>query len=86
MRSTIGFALALFGWGSVFCHCARPSPEAQTAVENAAAVAQYKLLLADCRAKGRAARSLAVYETCADELDADLCRRRALRCTDGGAP
>ena len=87
VRNTIGMALALFGWGCVFCHCsAPPPPQVQTEVENAAAVVQYKLLLADCRKKGRAAKSYDVYETCADALDADLCRRKALRCDDAGAP
>lgn len=55
-------------------------------VENGAAVAQYKLLLADCRKKGREAGSFAVYEVCANDIDADLCRRKSLRCTDAGAP
>lgn len=55
-------------------------------VENAAAVAQYKLLLADCKKKGKEAGSYAVYEACADEIDHELCRVRALRCTDAGAP
>ncbi len=44
----------------------------------------YKALLSSCRAKGKAAKSYAVYETCADQVDAELCRTRSLRC-DGGA-
>lgn len=53
-------------------------------VENSAAVAQYELLLAKCRAKGKAAKDYAVYETCADEVDAELCRTNGLLCKDGG--
>ncbi len=57
-------------------------------VENAAAVVQYKGLLADCRKQGKAAgkdRYMVVYETCADALDASLCLHGSLRCVDGGA-
>jgi Flp pilus assembly protein TadD len=55
-------------------------------VENGEAVLQYKRLMAACRAQGRDAGSYAVYAECADAIDADLCRRKSLRCTDGGAP
>ncbi len=53
-------------------------------VENAAAVAQYKVLLADCRERGKEAKSYAVYERCADEVDRMLCAQSAIRCLDGG--
>jgi hypothetical protein len=60
-----------------------PAVQVVESVENAAAVAQYKLLLDACRAKGRDAGALAVYEACADEVDAEMCRTKAQRC--GGA-
>ena len=87
MRSFRGLLLlpCLFtlGW-AVGLGCIQPAPVTVVeSVENAAAVAQYKLLLQACRAKGKDAGSYAVYETCADEVDAELCRTRALRC--GGA-
>lgn len=70
-----------------FLACCGPSlpaePAIVTAVENAAAVEQYKRLLDDCRAKGKAANSYAVYETCADAVDAELCRTRSVRCAGG---
>jgi len=68
--------------------CASPQEQQviTETVENGAAVAQYKLLLADCRKKGREADSYAVYEACANGIDADLCRRKSLRCNDAGAP
>lgn len=52
--------------------------------ENVAAVAQYKLLLVDCKKQGKEAGSYAVYERCAEEVDRKLCRESALRCGDGG--
>lgn len=82
----VAFAAGLFGMGVAngFACAPPPEPNIVESMENAAAVAQYKALLGDCRKKGKAANSLAVYETCADEIDHDLCRRRSLRC-DGGA-
>lgn len=76
MRSA--FALVLVA-------CAHTTPETQIiheTVENAAAVAQYKLALTKCREKGKAAGSYAVYEACADAVDADLCHNSALRCEE----
>jgi hypothetical protein len=64
-------------------YCTGCVPEA-VSVENAAAVAQYKLLLVDCRKQGKEAGSYAVYERCADEVDRTLCRESSLRCKDGG--
>jgi len=69
---------------SLFMGCSDKLPPAAN-VENAAAVAQYELLLADCRAKGKTAQNYAVYETCADAVDAELCRAHGLLCKDGGA-
>lgn len=76
------FVVCLFAMGvATGLGCAKPPPT--TAFENAAAVAQYKALLVACREKGKAAKSYAVYEACADQVDADLCRTSSLRC--GGA-
>jgi hypothetical protein len=87
MKTGIGIGIALFGLACVVLRCAGCHPPAPgTEVENAAAVAQYKALLVDCRARGKAARDYAVYEACADAVDAMLCAQRSLRCTDGGAP
>ena len=101
MRRTLGFALFLFAVGCLVGHVCGCHPAVVESVENAAAVAQYKLLLVDCREKGKAtklacvadggtqdhciAEGLAVRDTCADATDAMLCRESALRCTDGGA-
>jgi len=81
--------LALVGWLTIVgfwldgCHD-QPPPETITeTTENAAAVAQYKLLLSDCRKKAVDAGNIAVFDKCADELDAELCRTRALRCLGG---
>lgn len=67
----------------VACGCDKSLPPAAN-VENAAAVAQYELLLADCRAKGKASKSYDVYEDCKDDVNAELCRTAGLRCKDGG--
>lgn len=53
--------------------------------ESALTVAAYERELDACKEKGKAAKSYAVYETCAAEVDARLCRERGLRCPDGGA-
>ncbi len=89
MTKVAAFALGLYVFGVLggfVCGCA-PALPAEPAVfstiENGAAVAQYKLLLDDCRAKGKAAKSYATYETCADAVDAELCRARSVRCAGG---
>jgi hypothetical protein len=70
---------------TVLYHCTGCLPGAVADnVENAAAVAQYKALLIDCREQGKAAKSYAVYERCADEVDRMLCRQSSVRCADGG--
>lgn len=89
-KELAAIVLAFVGCMAALHFCAGCTPPEQQVitenVENAAAVAQYKALLAECRERGRAARSMAVYDACADQLDAELCRTSALRCTDGGAP
>ncbi len=64
---------------------AQESRIVSTAVENAAAVAQYKSLLAECRQRGKEARSYEVYAACADAVDEELCRRHSVRCEDAGS-
>lgn len=88
-REAAAFCLALFGVLCVlgYCQgCKRPpdEPAIVETIENAAAVAQYKALLADCRKAAVDAGSIAVFDRCADEVDVELCRTRALRC-EGGA-
>ncbi len=76
------FATGLFLFGArlgLACH-----PPGPTEVENAAAVAQYKALLLECRQKGRDHKSFQVYMECADAVDAWLCQKSSLRCADGG--
>lgn len=90
LGETFALALFLLLLGGIVAHCTVGcTPAEQTTVvetvESQAAVAQYKLLLADCRAKGKAARDYAVYAACADALDAELCRTRGAQCADGGA-
>lgn len=89
MKEGAGFVIGLFACICILAHCAGCAPPVAQVftetVENAEAVAQYKGLMADCRARGREAGSYAVYEVCADAIDADLCRRKSLRC-DGGVP
>lgn len=80
---TILFAVGLGIFGArTIAACRPPAP---TEVENAAAVGQYKALLLECRQKGRDHKSYQVYSECADAVDAWLCQKSALRCTDGGA-
>ena len=55
-------------------------------VENAAAVAQYERLLDECKEKGKDAGSYAVYERCADKVDAVLCTHNRVLCHDAGGP
>lgn len=83
MKETLAFAL---GGAAIVIALAQCTGCQQVVpnLENAAAVAQYKVLLADCRRKGKEADSLAVYVKCADEVDAMLCRESAIRCPDGG--
>ncbi len=81
MRETIAFVLAMVGAFGLLVQC-QPKPEVKTAVENAAAVAQYSALLDECRAKGRASNSFAVYQTCADAVDDHLCSQHRLRCPE----
>lgn len=71
----------LRAWG---CSPAEQRAVVET-VENAAAVTQYKLLLANCRMIGKDAGSYEAYEVCANALDRELCRNSALRC-EGGVP
>ena len=84
MRRTLGFAVFLFAVGCLVGHVCGCHPAVVESVENAAAVAQYKALMADCRKKGKAAKDYEVYDACADEVDRMLCRESALRCPDGG--
>lgn len=85
MRQTLAFALLLFAFGYIVAHLQGCRPEVREAVENAAAVAQYKGLLAECRERGRKAGSYEAYERCASDVDRALCRESSLRC-DGGVP
>lgn len=89
IREVVAVGLAFLGLICALHYCTFCTPPEQQviteSVENATAVAQYKALLADCRARGKDAGSYAVYSACADALDAELCRGSALRC-DGGAP
>lgn len=82
-----GAATVLLVVGSVLAShaagCSSPPPALN--VENAAAVAQYEMLLLDCRNLGKEKNSYDVYEACADRVDADLCARHGLLCKDGGA-
>ncbi len=75
MKRFILFVGLLYG-------CKPPSPQLYTGLENAAAVAQYTALLDECRAKGRASNSYAVYQTCADAVDSHLCNQHRLRCPE----
>jgi hypothetical protein len=81
MREALVFILAMVGTVGVLAHC-QPKPEVKTAVENAAAVAQYTALLDQCRAQGRASNSFAVYQACADAVDDHLCSQHRLRCPE----
>ncbi len=63
--------------------CKPTPPSLPLAIENAAAVEQYEALLEKCRLKGKAEKSYAVYETCADTVDAELCKSYRLRCPFG---
>ncbi len=63
--------------------CRPPEPVIVSSIENAAAVAQYKALTDDCVKKGKAAKDFAVYEACADAVDAELCRTKSMRCPGG---
>ncbi len=87
MKSAAAFAFGLFVAGIALGFGCGPKLPAEPAVvstiENAAAVAQYTALLEDCRKQGKAAKSYAVYETCADAVDAELCRVRSTRCAGG---
>lgn len=86
MRLKQSFSVGMFLFAVmslVRCSPAGMQTVTQT-VENAEAVAQYKLLLSDCRAKGRDAGSYEVYAACADAVDHDLCARKSLRCSDAG--
>jgi hypothetical protein len=83
-RKVLGMVLFLYAVGFVCGHATGCKPPPAESVENAAAVIQYKALLADCRQKGRDHKSYAVYAECADEVDRWLCTTSALRCTDGG--
>lgn len=62
--------------------CASSPPESTIveSVENAAAVAQYRLLLKPCREKGKDAGSYAVYVECADAVDREVCAKNGDRC------
>ncbi len=78
----IAFAVVMYFAGCAVglgCVPREPTTIIQS-IENAAAVAQYKGLLDDCRARGKAAKSYAVYEACADAVDAELCRARGSQC------
>jgi hypothetical protein len=84
-RKVLSMVLFLYAVGFVCGHatgCKPPPPQVYTAVENAAAVAQYTALLDDCRRQGRAAGSYAVYETCANAVDDHLCAQHRLRCPE----
>jgi hypothetical protein len=70
----------LFALGCIVSRCTACTPAMQHNIENAAALAQYEQLLDQCRAKGKDAGSYAVYSTCADEVDAHLCKEQGLRC------
>lgn len=59
-------------------------PLAPQSIENAAAVAQYEAMLADCRAQGERTHNYEVYAACADAVDHKLCTENGLRCADGG--
>ncbi len=87
MIKVAAFAAGLYVFGVASGFGCSPSLPVEPAIveriENAAAVAQYTALLEDCRAKGKAAKSYAVYETCADLVDAELCRTRSVRCAGG---
>ncbi len=52
--------------------------------ENALAVIQYERLLDGCKDKARKAHDYAVFEKCADEVDAMLCTVNTIFCNDGG--
>ena len=90
LSDTVALVLWLLVVGFVVGHCAgcqtSEGRAATDAVESAAAVARYRGLLDECRARGRDAGSYAVYDACADAVDRLFCRESALRCTDGGAP
>lgn len=77
-------AVLVVAGAALFAHgCADPKPTPQN-VENAAAVAQYEVLLADCRKQGKTAKSYDVYEACASAVDRKLCAGNGLRCADDG--
>lgn len=64
MKSTVGFALALFGWGCVFCHCSSPPPPPTAA--QAAAEGAYGAELLACVER---ATTLAASKACRAEVD-----------------
>jgi hypothetical protein len=53
-------------------------------VENSDAVRQYSKLLEPCKARARAAKDIAEFDKCSDNIDAMLCMSNAAFCNDGG--
>lgn len=93
VKEFVAFSLGLaFIATMVFWTCSGCLPQPVAAnLENAAAVAQYKVLLQPCRERARMAReagadpldAYAIYEACADQVDAELCRTSSVRCEGG---
>lgn len=70
------------------CACTDPKTPDPGVIETAsvtALVAEYKLAVRECRKRAVAAKDIAVFDACADDVDARFCLERGFRC-DGGAP
>lgn len=78
--TALAIAGVLVGSACEGCKQAPPAETITQTVENAAAVAQYGLMLDACRAKGKDAGSYAVYEACADAIDSEICHHQQVRC------
>ncbi len=71
IRQTIAVGIALVVPLAIAAHCtgcAQPRSQLERA-SNALTVEQYRRALDECIVEGKAAKSFAVYETCAKEAD-----------------
>jgi hypothetical protein len=72
---------------AAYCGCVdpkTPDPGIIETASNAAVLAEYKLAVRECRKKAVAAKDIAVFDTCADDVDARFCASYGYAC-DGGA-
>lgn len=81
--------LALVGWLTVVgfwidgCHSQLPAePNITETVSNAKKLVEYKLAVGECRKLNVDAgdRTLAIFDRCVEQVDADFCQTRGFRC------